>query len=86
MSALSKMALLARLANWRVEKVSAAAEVEGLMQMMNLIFPCPRSESLRIRVSFEFRNGIWVLDLSIRAEIQCPRQERLPLILYLCPN
>jgi hypothetical protein len=49
--------------------------------MINLIFPCPNKESLRILVSFEFLKGICVLVLSMRAEIQCPRHERLPLML-----
>ena len=79
-SALSKMAFLALLANCRVENVSADAEIEGLMQIINLIFPCPIKESLKILVSFEFLKGIWVLDFSIKAEIQCPKQERLPLM------
>jgi hypothetical protein len=51
------------------------------MQIINLIFPCPKRESLNILVSFEFLNGIWVLDLSIRAEIQCPKQDKLPFML-----
>lgn len=75
------MALFALLANCRVEKVYADADTDGLMQMINLIFPCPSKESLRIRVNFEFLKGIWVLDLSIKAEMQCPRQDKLPLIL-----
>jgi len=81
LSARSKIALLALLANWRVEKVSADAESEGLMQIMNLIFPCPSKESLSILVNLEFLKGIWVLDLSIKAEMQCPKHERLPLML-----
>jgi hypothetical protein len=75
------MALLALLANCRVENVSAEAEIEGLMQMINLILPWPNKESLNILVSFEFLNGMCVLDLSMRADIQWPKQERLPLIL-----
>ena len=51
------------------------------MQMMNLILPWPSRESLRILVSLEFLKGMWVLDLSIRAEMQCPRLERLLLML-----
>lgn len=77
----SKIALLALLANCSVEKVSAEAVMEGLMQMMNLILPCPSRESLRMRVSLEFLKGMWVRDLSMSAEMQWPRQERLPLIL-----
>ena len=49
--------------------------------MINLILPCPSSESLNILVSLEFRKGMCVLDLSISAEMQWPRQERLPLML-----
>lgn len=75
------MALLALLANCSVEKVSADADIEGLMQIMNLILPCPSRESLRMRVSLEFLKGMWVRDLSMSAEMQCPRQERLPLML-----
>jgi hypothetical protein len=80
-SLLSKIARFARLANWRVEKVYAEAEMEGLMQIINLILPWPSRESLKMRVSLEFLKGICVLDLSIRAEMQCPRQDRLPFIL-----
>jgi hypothetical protein len=40
------------------------------MQIMNLILPWPSRESLRIRVSLEFLKGMWVRDLSIRAEMQ----------------
>jgi hypothetical protein len=54
----SKMALFARLANWRVENVSAEADMEGLMQMINRIFPCPSRESLSILVSLEFLKGM----------------------------
>ena len=52
------MALLALFANCKVENVSAEADTEGLIQMMNLIFPCPKSESLKILVSFEFLKGM----------------------------
>ena len=51
------------------------------MQIINLIFPCPRSESLKILVNLEFLNGIWVLDFSISADIQWPRHDKLPFIL-----
>jgi len=81
LSLLSKIARFARFANWRVEKVSAEAEMEGLMHIINLILPCPNKESLKIRVSFEFLKGIWVRVLSIRAEMQCPRQDKLPFML-----
>ena len=52
------MALFALLANCRVENVSAEAEIEGLMQMINLILPCPSNESLNILVNFEFLKGM----------------------------
>ena len=77
----SKIARLALFANCRVEKVSAEAEMEGLMQIMKRILPWPNRESLRILVSLEFLKGMWVRDLSISAEMQCPKQERLPLML-----
>lgn len=71
---------MALFANWRVEKVYAEALNDGLIQIINLIFPCPSRESLKIRVSFEFLNGIWVLDFSIKAEIQWPKHDKLPLM------
>lgn len=37
--------------------------------------------SLRIRVSLLFLKGMWVLLLSMSAEMQCPKQDRLPLML-----
>ena len=61
------IAFLARLANCSVEKVSAAADTEGDIQMMSLSLPLPISESLRILVSLEFLKGICVLALSINA-------------------
>ncbi len=75
------MAFLALLANCNVENVSADALSDGLIHIINLIFPCPSKESLSILVSLEFLNGTCVLDFSIKAEIQCPRHERLPFIL-----
>lgn len=72
---------MALLANWRVEKVSADAVSEGLMQIINLILPWPSSESLRILVNLEFLKGMWVLVFSMSAEMQCPRLDKLPLIL-----
>lgn len=74
------MALFARFANCRVEKVYADAETEGLIQMINLIFPWPSNESLKILVSLEFLNGTWVLDFYIKADIQWPRQDKLPFM------
>lgn len=76
----SKTALLALLANWRVENVSALLVIEGDTQTIKRILPLPLKESLRTLVSFELRNGIWVLFLSIRADIQWPKQERLLLM------
>ena len=55
--------------------------MDGLMQMINLIFPWPSRESLSILVSLEFLKGMWVLDLSISAEMQWPKLERLLLML-----
>ena len=49
--------------------------------MINLILPGPIKDSLKILVNLEFLKGMCVLDLSIRAEIQCPRVERLLLML-----
>lgn len=77
----SKIARFALFANCKVEKVSAEADIDGLMQIMNRILPCPSKESLRILVNLEFLKGIWVRDLSISAEIQWPKHERLPLML-----
>ena len=81
LSDLSNIALFARLANWRVENVSNWADKEGLIQMMNLIFPWPNKESLKILVNFEFLKGIWVLDFYIKADIQCPKTDKLLLKL-----
>ena len=78
---LSTIARFARLANWSVENVSALALIEGDMHTMNFILPCPIRLSLRIRVSLLLRKGIWVLLLSINADLQWPRQQRLPLML-----
>ena len=51
------MARLALFANCKVEKVYADADTEGLIQIMNLIFPWPNKESLRILVNLEFLKG-----------------------------
>lgn len=64
-----------------MENVSADELNEGLIHITNLNIPFPSNESLRIRVNFEFRKGIWVLYFSIRDEMQCPRQDKLLLIL-----
>ena len=48
---------------------------------MNRILPWPSKESLNILVNFEFLKGIWVRDLSIKADIQCPRHDKLPFML-----
>ena len=55
-------------------------EIEGETQTISLILEAPIKESLRIRVSFESRNGICVLDWFVKAEIQCPNLDKLPLI------
>jgi hypothetical protein len=70
MSALSNIAFLARLANCKVEKVYADADIDGLIQIIKRILPWPSNESLSILVNFEFLNGICVLDFSIRADMQ----------------
>ena len=75
------MALLALFANCKVEKVYAEADTDGEIHIINLILPCPSKESLKILVSLEFLNGMWVLDFYINAEMQWPRQDKLPLIL-----
>jgi len=76
----SKTALLARLANYNVEKVSALADNDGDTHTMKLILPLPLKTSLKTLVSFEFLNGICVRLLSIKAEIQCPNVDKLPFI------
>lgn len=65
---------------YNVENVSEFDEFEGEIQTINAILLFPLKESLRTLVSLEFLNGICVLFLSIRADIQCPRHERDPLI------
>ena len=65
---------------YNVENVSALLETDGEAQTIKLIFPLPLKASLKTLVSFEFRKGMWVLDLSIKAEMQCPRVDKLPLI------
>ena len=64
-----------------MEKVYAQVLWDGLIQIINLILPWPKSESVNILVSLEFLKGIWVLDFSIKADIQCPKQDKLPFIL-----
>ena len=54
--------------------------MDGETQNMKVIFPVPDNESLKILVSLEFLKGMCVLFLSIRADIQCPSVDRLPLI------
>lgn len=54
--------------------------IEGETQTIKSILPLPLNESLRTLVSFELRKGIWVRFLSMSAEIQWPKQERLLLI------
>lgn len=79
---LSNIAFLALLANWSVEKVSPLAVTEGEIQTINFILPGPTKESLKIRVNLESLKGIWVLDFSIKAEIQWPKHDKL-LLIYL---
>lgn len=50
------------------------------MQTINIIWLFPLSESLRTLVNLEFLNGICTLFLSIRAETQCPKLDRDPLM------
>jgi hypothetical protein len=74
------MAFLALFANYSVVNVSDWADIDGDMQTIKLMRPLPLSVSESTRVSFEFRKGIWVLVLSMSAEIQWPKVERLLLI------
>lgn len=76
----SSTAFFALLANCKVEKVSDEDESEGETHTMKVIFPFPERESLKTLVSFEFLNGIWVLFLSIKADMQCPNELREPLM------
>ena len=50
------------------------------MQIIKLIFELPLKEDYITLVNLEFLNGIWVLYLSIRADIQCPKQESEPFM------
>jgi len=43
------------------------ALVDGETQIIRRIFPGPRRESLRIRVSFESRKGMWLREWDVRA-------------------
>jgi hypothetical protein len=63
-----------------VEKVSAEVVIEGEMHTMKVILAFPLSESLKTLVNLEFLKGIWVLFLSISAEMQWPRDDSEPLI------
>ena len=47
---------------------------------MKLILEFPLNEDYITLVNLEFLNGIWVLYLSIRADIQCPKQESEPFM------
>ena len=90
----SRTTFFARLANCRVDSVSAAAFIAGEIQTMKQILELPQRESiktlkLQLRkihitaeylVNFELLNGICVLFESTRAVIQCPSADRLPLI------
>ena len=55
-------------------------DIEGETQTINLILDAPIKESLKILVSLESRNGICVRDWFVKADIQCPNLDRLPLI------
>lgn len=50
------------------------------MQIIKLMFEFPLNEDYITLVNLEFLNGIWVLYLSIKADIQCPKQESEPFI------
>ena len=63
----SKTALFTRSANCKVDEVSCMAEMEGETQMIKRIFPGPKRESLKILVSFESLNGMWLLDCEVKA-------------------
>ena len=76
----SRIALLARLANYRVEKVSWWVDTEGDIHTMKLILEFPLKEDDRILVSLEFLKGMCVLCLSISADMQFPKLERDPFI------
>lgn len=65
---------------WRVEIVSLVDSNEGEIQTIKQILLSPLKESRRTRVSFELRNGICVLLISVNAEIQWPNVDKLPLI------
>lgn len=45
-----------------------------------MILAVPLNESLNTLVNLEFLNGIWVLPLSYKEEIQYPRVDKLVLI------
>ena len=50
------------------------------MHTINVILPFPLRESLKTRVNFEFLKGIWVLYLSINADMQCPKLDKDPFM------
>lgn len=64
-----------------MENVSEEELIEGDMQTIKEIFPLPESESLNALVNLEFLKGMWVLFLSINADMQCPKELKDPLML-----
>lgn len=56
------------------------AETDGETHTISLIFDDPKRDSLNILVSLESRNGMWDLLWEVKAEIQCPNLDKLPLI------
>ena len=76
----SRIAFLARFANYKVENVSWFDVIDGEIQTIKLILSAPLREDYKTLVSFEFLNGMWVLYFSIKADMQCPKQDKLPFI------
>ena len=74
------IAFLALFANCKVDNVSLAADTDGDTQIINLSLPLPVKQELKILVSFDYLNGIWVRVLSPKADMQCPRLDNEPLI------
>ena len=64
----------------KVERVSDEEEIEGDIQTINHILPLPLKESDNTLVNLEFRKGICVLDFSIKADMQWPKHDKLPLM------
>lgn len=55
-------------------------DIDGDIHTIKLILELPLNDDDKILVSLEFLNGICVLDLSIRADIQFPK------LIYLIIN